>query len=180
MTRLKTDLKSIWIQTASGLAFHPYAPTADQICIEDIAHALGMICRFGGHCRRFYSVAEHSVWVSNLVPPTDALAGLLHDAAEVYLCDLPTPIKDELKGYSRLEFLVTEAIQRKWGLDTGPWPETVQNADLTLLATEKAQLTAPEPRPWQRLPAPLDIELKCLAPEDAKHAFLRRFRELQK
>jgi uncharacterized protein len=82
-----------WIQTYTGKQFWPLSPLPEDIVIEDIAHALSMQCRFGGHVRTFYSVAQHSVHVSLLVEPQYALWGLLHDAAEAYLVDLPRPIK---------------------------------------------------------------------------------------
>src|SRR5579872_2947230 len=86
-----------WIQTASGLEFPLFEPRLDAINIEDIAHGLSMICRFTGQCARFYSVAEHSVHVSHLVPREDAAWGLLHDAAEAYLGDVASPLKKHLK-----------------------------------------------------------------------------------
>src|ERR1039457_118422 len=82
-----------FIGTFSGLRFWPLDPNPEKILIDDIAHALAHQCRFGGHASRFYSVAEHSVHVSRLCPPEDALWGLLHDASEAYLVDLPRPLK---------------------------------------------------------------------------------------
>lgn len=76
------------IRTHSGW-LHVLTPTPDEIHIRDIAHALSMICRFGGHVDSFYSVAQHSVIVSYHVPPDMALVGLLHDAAEFAVGDLP-------------------------------------------------------------------------------------------
>src|ERR1017187_10636100 len=77
------------ITTFSGIHFWPLLPNPADIRIEDIAHALSNQCRFAGHAREFYSVAEHSVRVSQLCPPEDALWGLLHDASEAYLTDVP-------------------------------------------------------------------------------------------
>ena len=82
-----------WIQTMSGVIFYPLDPRPEEIRIEDIAHALSHQCRFAGHCREFYSVAEHSVRVSRELPQEFMLWGLLHDASEAYLVDLPRPIK---------------------------------------------------------------------------------------
>jgi len=85
-----------WIQTISGRKFPLAEPDPNQIDIEDIAHALSMLCRFNGHCTQFYSVAEHSMHVSHEISNDLALAGLLHDAAEAYLGDVPSPLKKEL------------------------------------------------------------------------------------
>lgn len=84
-----------WIQTFTGKKVFPLAMTAEMVCVDDIAHALSMKCRFTGHCREFYSIAEHSVRVSLLVRPELRLAALLHDAAEAYLPDLARPIKSQ-------------------------------------------------------------------------------------
>lgn len=89
-----------WIQTFTGKKVFPFAMTPDQVCIEDIAHALALKCRFTGHCKRFYSIAEHSVRVSWLVRPEVQLAALLHDAAEAYLPDFARPLKG--KAYFKL------------------------------------------------------------------------------
>jgi 5'-deoxynucleotidase YfbR-like HD superfamily hydrolase len=82
-----------WIQTYQGGCFEPFNPHPDQIHIRDIAHALALTCRFTGHCLDFYSVAQHSVMVSQIVSHKHALAGLLHDASEAYLTDVASPIK---------------------------------------------------------------------------------------
>ena len=81
------------IQTYTGRKFFPVAPRAEDIEILDVAHALSMLCRYTGHTKQFYSVAQHSVLVSRIVPPQDAAWGLLHDASEAYLCDVARPIK---------------------------------------------------------------------------------------
>ena len=97
--------KGDWIQTFTGRAFYVLDPRPEDVDIEDIAHALSMQCRFAGHCREFYSVAQHSVTASWLVPPEDALWGLLHDAAEAYVVDLPRPIKRawQLESYGIID-----------------------------------------------------------------------------
>jgi hypothetical protein len=82
-----------YIQTVSGRRFNPFEPDREQIDISDIATALANQCRFGGHTRTFYSVAQHSCLISDLVRErgggaADALSALLHDASEAYLVDL--------------------------------------------------------------------------------------------
>src|SRR5271165_7548492 len=85
--------KGDWIQTYTGRVMYPLDPRPEEINIIDIAHALSNLCRFTGHVRTFYSVAEHSVRVSQHCDPKDALWGLLHDASEAYLADMSRPMK---------------------------------------------------------------------------------------
>src|SRR5437868_2917508 len=123
-----TDRKGGWMQTSSGVAYYPLDPLPGDINIEDIAHALSNLCRFGGHCRRFYSVAEHSILVSRVVPRQHALQGLLHDATEAYMVDVPRPLKVELDNYARIEDLNWRCIAAVFGV---PYEmhESVKRAD---------------------------------------------------
>lgn len=123
------------IQTHSGALVSPFNPDPETLTLPDIAHALSHICRFTGHTRTFYSVAEHSVRVARLVPPEDRLAALLHDATEAYLCDIATPIKALLPGYAEAEDRLARVIADKWGV-TYPWPESVKRADMIMLHSE--------------------------------------------
>ncbi|MBF0180285.1 MAG: phosphohydrolase [Magnetococcales bacterium] len=167
-----------WIQTYTGLRFWPTDARPDEVEIRDVAHALAMLCRFNGHCRRFYSVAEHSVHVSRIVPPEDALWGLLHDASEAYLADLPRPLKRLMPAYREREAALTRVIARRFGLPEAI-PATVELADGVLLATEKAALMGPEPAPWEPLPPALDpAMIRAWDPLAAERAFLERFVEI--
>jgi uncharacterized protein len=89
-----------WIQTVTGKQFWPMDAQPEEVDIEDIAHALSLPCRFNGHCKQFYSVAEHSIHVSRVVSNENAARGLLHDAAEAYLSYIPQPVKRELTLFS--------------------------------------------------------------------------------
>lgn len=124
-----------WIQTYSGGMFWPMEPRAEDVRIEDIAHALSMICRFGGHCERFMSVAEHCVLVGRKV----GIHGLLHDAGEAYLLDIPTPVKALLPEYKLAEEEVLWAIYEALGIAMPSAAEEiiVKEADRRMLATEK-------------------------------------------
>jgi 5'-nucleotidase len=143
----------LWMQTAGGRKFYPSAPLSDAINIEDIAHALSMICRFGGHCSEFYSVAQHSVLVTDFVTAhlhpsslSDIRWALLHDAAEAYIGDMVWPLKQDTRmaGYRTIENKVERAIAAKFGLE-GEMPSIVKHADLVLLATEKRDLMSDGP-----------------------------------
>ena len=167
-----------WIQTFTGRQFWPLDPRAAEVDITDIAHALSMLCRFGGHTREFYSVAEHCVRVSLACDSTDALAGLLHDAAEAYVVDVPRPLKRHLLGYREIESGVHYAVCERFNIDPG-MPASVFNADQVLLATEARDLMSRPPNAWAPMPDPLpDRILDPLPPYRAKDWFMQRFRAL--
>jgi hypothetical protein len=126
-------------------------PEQSPIRIRDIAVALSRICRFGGHCTEFYSVAQHSVLVSLIVPSEHAAAALLHDAAEAYMGDMVKPLKHLLgDAYGEIERRVEAAIFGRFGLSY-PIPDAVKHADLRLLRTEKRDLTRHDSDLWTRL-----------------------------
>lgn len=166
-----------WIQTYSGRKFYPLSPRVGDIFIEDIAHSLSMLCRFNGHSRIFYSVAEHSVRVSKILPPNLQLWGLLHDSAEAYLSDIPRPLKKNFREFREVEDALLEVIARRFGL-SWPMPAEVVEADNRLLATEARDLMAPHPEPWNLPFPPLAERIVPLGPAEAEAAFLARFREL--
>lgn len=181
-----------WMQTHSGKMFYPTDPREEDIDIEDIAHALSHICRFAGHCNTFYSVAEHSVRVadevhrqSRGVPARDVCAlvlhGLLHDAAEAYLVDIPRPLKmaPGLEYYRAYERTLERVIFRRFGLPD-EIPAVVKQADQRLLVTEGRDLLGPHPAPWgyaQGTKAePLEERIEPMPSDIAKTVFLRHFR----
>lgn len=170
-----------WMQTSTSRAFYPLDPRPSEINILDIAHSLANLCRFNGHCRKFYSVAEHSVYVSQVVPPRDAFAGLMHDATEAYCADVPRPLKRFLPGYAEIEARIWQAIADEFGLDYD-LPASVKAADNAVLLAEKDQLLGPVPMPWSWADGiqPASIFIGCWSPEGARTAFLSRFYELVK
>jgi len=169
-----------WLQSFLGQAVYPLDPDVSTISIIDVAHALSNQCRFLGHSRIFYSVAQHSVFVSELVPPQDALWGLLHDASEAYLGDVPRPLKKlpEFEQYRIIERLTTKLICEIFGLPPQQ-PESVTHADLVALATEARDLMAPPPQPWNPMPPPSERHIVPISPKQAEHAFLERFWQLR-
>lgn len=170
-----------WIETYTGKKFELLDPKPDQICIEDIARALSQQCRFTGHTKRFYSVAEHCWHVSFLSRP-HKLGGLLHDASEAYLSDLSRPVKQLTPvgaPYLELEAKLMRAISLKFGI-VFPMPDEVKKADNALLFTEKEQLMTE--LPWgddtstnKIREKAADIALLCWSPEEAEKFFLERF-----
>ena len=171
------------IETASGREFNFLEPTQDSISIEDIAHALSNICRYTGHVRDFYSVAQHSVLVARIVEemgrPELALRALLHDAAEAYIGDVSSPLKKLLPEYRRIEAIVSAAIDRKFGFD-GPEPPEVRRADYIALLTEKRDLM-PNTGIWPeyRDIAPRERPASPMEPFRAETLFLNKYHELR-
>ena len=165
-----------WIQTYTGKKFYPLNPRIEDIDIEDIAHALSMVCRYTGHCQKFFSVAEHSVLVSYL---GDEKFGLLHDGSECYIADIASPIKrmPEFSFYRDIEKNLQTMIYRKFGL-ISPEPDSLKKADLLMLSTEAYYLLNPLHPEWKIPYKPLPIQVKCLPPAEAKILFLDRFHEL--
>lgn len=171
---------SDWFVTFTGRRVHPTDLAPSDIAIEDIAHALAYQCRCAGHVRAYYSVAQHSVLVSQHLPPSLALAGLLHDAAEAYCQDLIRPLKylPALFGYRRLEKRIERAVAARFGLSY-PWPPAIKEADNRLLQTERRDLIAPHAWPWfSHRVAPYPDPISPLGPEAAEALFLARYREL--
>jgi len=167
-----------WIQTYTAKQFFPLDARLDDIEIDDIAHGLSLQCRFNGHCRCFYSVAEHSVRVSHAVPTGHERWGLLHDAGEAYLSDLPRPIKQELPAFSEFEDRLLQIIAQRYSL---PWPipPEVLEADNRLLVTEARDLMGPPPASWgMEDVVPLAETIEPWSAAEAEQRFLARFREL--
>lgn len=172
-----------WFVTYSGRRFFPFDPHPADVELVDIAHALSLVCRFGGHCARFYSVAQHSVLVSHLVAPSIALHGLMHDAAEAYVGDVIRPIKRELPGFDHLERRVSMAIEERFQLRKLEWSErqALKAADNIALVTERRDLVSPHVWKWNEdeLGVVADrAPIVPLTPGDACAAFRQRFVEL--
>lgn len=174
----KAGLIEPYIETYTGRRFYFLEPTPDMVDIEDIAHSLSMQCRYTGHIKRFYSVAEHSVHVSTL--STDPLQGLMHDASEAYLTDIASPVKPHLHNYKDLENGIMRVIAQKFGF---AWPisEDTKDADASMLKTEARNLLRTGGKDWiNNFPTDRQHGIKplCWYPEEAELEFLDRFRKL--
>ena len=165
------------ILTADGIYFDFENPAREAITINAIARGLANTCRFAGQCDRFYSVAEHSIWVSRIVPKALAIEGLLHDASEAFIGDMPKPLKERLPDYQAVEWRIDRAVLGRFGIGwLGP---EIKLADRVMLATEQRLLMRNQDRwKWTDETTPLNIELECLAPEAAYQAFILRAAEL--
>lgn len=169
-----------WISTYSGKRFYPTNLEKSDIDINDIAHSLSNMCRFGGHSTRFYSVAEHSVLVSRSLPEKYALWGLLHDATEAYLVDIPSPVKQLFPEYKGLENELMKHIAKQFIGRRVAIPRIVKNVDVSILANEAAQAMKDKGEPWNLPKKTLDVRLNFWSPKRAKTEFLTEFHELSK
>lgn len=167
-------LKNCWVETYTSNKVYPFNPKPEQIQIEDIAHALSMICRYTGHCKRFYSVAEHSIHVAGIVPIEYKLPALLHDASEAYLGDISRPVKAGMPYYKDLEKQITEVIYKAFKI--APFDDSlVKKADNILLGTE-AKLLMFHVEDWYLDEEPLAWDsLPCFSPGDSKMIFMHMF-----
>jgi uncharacterized protein len=174
-----------YLQTVSGRWVNPFDPDPEQVDAGDIARALANLCRFGGHSRHFYSVAQHSVIVSRLVEERggdagDAFAALMHDATEAYLGDMPHPLKHRSPlgaAYKAAEDNLESAIRDRFAIK--PDVPEIKRVDRALLAAERRVFSA-ETWQWPELEGvePLEIELTAWPPDEAARAFAERYAEL--
>lgn len=171
--------KGNWIETYTGIHFYPLDPREEEISIIDIAHALSLICRFNGHCKHFYSVAQHSVNVYKYLRercPTDfnlQLAGLLHDASEAYISDVSRPVKSSLKGYLEIESNLMKVIFEAFDVPLGVHFE---DADDLVLQAEAMRLM---PGSWWT-PNNLEIDVIDKPAIQVRHEFIKTYQSLVK
>lgn len=166
------------MQTFTGGQFFPTNPRSEEVNLRDIAHALSMACRYGGHCKRFYSVAEHSVHMARAASPQNRLWALLHDAPETYVADIVRPAKGILQPvYGNLERKIMNAICERFGLDQ-EMPAEIKDLDNRILFDEGMKLLTPcadknTGNDWWHAWAPgIGAKIECWVPDMAEAAFL--------
>lgn len=151
-----------WFQTVSGKRFWAFDPRSEDVEIGDIAHALAMKCRYGGHTKTFFSVAQHSTIVADIVQEwtTDrrlVLTALMHDAAEAYSADVVRPIKVKIPQFKEIENAIETVIADKYGLYY-PFPPEIKHADNMALNTERRDLLTQTDHIWNTHGAGVLIE----------------------
>jgi 5'-deoxynucleotidase YfbR-like HD superfamily hydrolase len=154
------------IRTFTGIYVNVFEPTPEMICIEDIAHALSMQCRFGGHLPYFYSVAQHSASCCAIAEPEHKFAALMHDASEAYLLDIPRPIKKRLANYKEIEDGLMKIIATKYGFEY-PLHQKVKDVDEVMLEAE-----------WNQIMLQQGSALDYMDSRRAKEFFMNQFKIL--
>lgn len=185
--------KGGYLLTFTGIEFYPLDARVEDIHIKDIAHSLSMLCRFAGHSRHFYSVAQHSILVSEFVESElisreytnkeetrlVTLAALLHDASEAYVVDLPTPIKRFMPDYQAAENALHKVIAQRFGFAdlSQKHHDIIKEADEVLLSTEMRDLLSAQ----QKMPRqPLSLKVRPWKQEAVEPEFLRVYERLTK
>lgn len=172
-----------FIQTYSGKKFSFVDPQPDDVRLSDIAQHLGKICRFVGACDDFYSVAQHSIFVSKVVLPPDQYDGLMHDAGEAYYGDFSRPLKMAMeqvlgRGWDTILKSIDAVISEEFNVSS-PLPESVHHADRIALATERRDFLRPSNWAWTiDLPRPHPLRLHPMSWEESIIAFKQRYWEL--
>lgn len=178
-----------YIGTYQGKRFNPLNPSPKDVSLYDIAHSLSQQCRFTGHTKEFYSVAQHCVLVSEILrdDPLEALAGLFHDASEAYLSDIASPVKHtaDFVGYRRVEEMVTEAIFQAFDIPIEfSILEDLKEADRRLCMTEARDLMPPDPDLWapqvQRMGEPYKWHVTPWPSQVARRQFIVHYYRLMK
>lgn len=161
---------------------HP--ENAENINISVIGTALSNICRFAGQLPYFYSVAQHAVNVSRIVPPEHAFTGLMHDTAEAFTNDIVKPLKHKVPFFAEVEERIERDMARRFGF-TYPLPEAVHLADRQMLGLEMTEIRGMKASDWQHLNG-IEFEhlrdrvwLTEMTPREACTLFLARYEELK-
>lgn len=167
------------MQTYTGKQFYPLAPLVEDIDPVDIAHSLAMQCRYNGHCKDFYSVAEHCVLMSHFVPEEYALHALLHDATEAYIGDMVRPLKRHMPDFTAVEDKLMPVIAERFGIVGDIMVDVVREADNRILLDERERLFDGTPAAWSiEGLVPLGVPIACWKPQSAEQAYAMRLEQL--
>jgi hypothetical protein len=172
----------VGIEMVNGERIILLDPKPAVIHPEVLAHSLANLCRWTGHPKRFFSVAQHCIIVSKIVPPEFAMQGLLHDASEAFIGDINRPLKLVFEHFAPgvlhdIEENIHKAIAKRFGSGF-PHDPSIKVADNISLATERRDLLADSDEEWIGLPDPLEKPIQPMGPRAAKNAWLNRFYEL--
>lgn len=176
-----------WIQTVSGVKFHYLSGKPDEVDPEDICTVLSRVPRWAGHTTKLFTVAQHSVLVSELVAerggtPIQQLLGLLHDATEAYMVDLPSPLKRLIPRYKEIENTLWKKISKRFFNGKVVYiDDLVKDCDCCLLATEARDLFPFKPIDnWveKRCPPPWDRIIEPIGTLASYNLFRHKLEEL--
>ena len=171
--QLKNDA---WISTSTGRRFHIFRPTEEEIVLEEAVHALCMLCRFNGHTSEFYSVAQHSIYVSMMCSEENALCGLMHDIPEAYIGDMATPLKRQMYAYNKVESKIWDIVSTKFRLPK-KMPTEIKEADKKAFRMEWAYLMGGENIENEKFLIPRE-EFNKKTPAEVKEEFTKLFYKL--
>lgn len=174
--------KGDWIQTFTGKRFYVLDPRPADVDIRDIGHALSLQCRYGGHARFFYSVAEHCVILAMWVWATTknaklAFAALMHDAAETYLPDLARPTKHHMPEYTAVEARLESVIFPIFSVGQVEL-DLIKEFDTRILMDERKVLFD-VPLKWGTDNEPLGVRIFGWHPSMAEREFATMFNILR-
>jgi hypothetical protein len=183
-----------WNEMYTGTRFYTFDPAPEDVKIDDIAHSLGLQCRYNGNCHSFYSVAEHCCLLSDFVRcrgwhgilgqagqlefKYDALIALMHDAAEAYIGDLIRPVKHRMPPFRELEATIEAVVFPALGLPP-ELPTWMRELDSRILCDERAQVMLTQHNEWSTDELePLGVTIRFWSPARGEFEFMRRFFEL--
>lgn len=167
-----------WIRTYTGGKLYYFHPEKSKIYLEDIAWGLSMICRFNGATKEFYSVAQHSVFVADKVKENggtkeEIYSALMHDSAEAFISDVPSPFKKFFPGFKKAETRMERFLANKFKFQF-PYGKIVKEYDLIALATEMRDLMQVSDHKLLKV-KPLDEKIKPLSAKRAAKLFINRY-----
>lgn len=177
------------IKCWSGVYLDPLRPDTSSVRIDDIAHSLSLVCRYGGHCSKHYSVAQHCLEVSNYIAglggsPFVQMMGLLHDAEEAYFGDMPSPLKKHYPDFKRHGESMRDFVMDKYipgWRETPRWyMEMVHQADRDMYQIERMSFSLPYAEGFALIKQKYGwgVINSGKEPTEVEAQYLRRFTEL--